>query len=158
MRTVILIHGFWHGSWCWSRVTEQLAADGVRSVAVDADGHGLNSRSPVSRWGRPFDPAAFAPVTGSPARHDVVSPDNAGELVSGLLAADPAVVGALRIDPGDLGRHAAIREVREPLQRRLVSDIDSISKNPTDVVEFDSSHSPFLSRPAELAAAIAELC
>ena len=31
-------------------------------------------------------------------------------MVPGLLAADPAVTGGLRIDPGDRGRHAAIRE------------------------------------------------
>jgi pimeloyl-ACP methyl ester carboxylesterase len=31
-------------------------------------------------------------------------------MVPGLLSADPAVTGALRIDPGDRGRHAAIRE------------------------------------------------
>ncbi|WP_051840255.1 alpha/beta fold hydrolase [Streptomyces sp. NRRL F-5126] len=57
---VVLVHGFWHGSWCWSLVGEQLAAHGVASVAVDLDGHGLKSRSPRSRWRRPFDSGAFA--------------------------------------------------------------------------------------------------
>ncbi|MCF3960674.1 alpha/beta fold hydrolase [Streptomyces fuscigenes] len=57
---VVLVHGFWHGSWCWSLVGEHLAARGVASVAVDLDGHGLKSRSPRSRWHRPFDPSAFA--------------------------------------------------------------------------------------------------
>ncbi|MGW7380602.1 alpha/beta fold hydrolase [Streptomyces sp. NPDC054794] len=42
--TVILVHGFWHGSWCWSLVAEQLAARGIASVAVDLDGHGLKGR------------------------------------------------------------------------------------------------------------------
>ena len=60
MFTVVFVHGFWHGSWCWSPVTEHLAGRGIPSVAVDLDGHGLKSRSPFSRWGRPFDPAAFA--------------------------------------------------------------------------------------------------
>lgn len=60
MPPVVLVHGFWHGSWCWSLVTQELAARGIGSVAVDLDGHGLKSRSPASRWARPFDPAAFA--------------------------------------------------------------------------------------------------
>lgn len=60
LRTVILIHGDWHGSWCWSLVTEQLAGRGISSVPVDLDGHGLKNRSPSSRWSRPFDPAAYA--------------------------------------------------------------------------------------------------
>jgi pimeloyl-ACP methyl ester carboxylesterase len=60
MRKVVLLHGFWHGSWAWSLVTEQLAGRGITSVAVDMDGHGSKSRSPRSRWAQPFDPAAFA--------------------------------------------------------------------------------------------------
>jgi len=57
---VVLVHGSWHGSWCWSLVTEQLALHGIRSVAVDLDGHGLKSRAPRARWSRPMDKSAFA--------------------------------------------------------------------------------------------------
>jgi pimeloyl-ACP methyl ester carboxylesterase len=60
MRKVVLIHGFWYGSWAWSLVTEQLAGRGITSVAVDMDGHGAKNRFPKSRWAEPFDPAAFA--------------------------------------------------------------------------------------------------
>jgi pimeloyl-ACP methyl ester carboxylesterase len=171
---VVLVHGFWHGSWCWSAVTEELAARGVPSVAVDLDGHGLRQRSPRARWSRPFDPAAYAtepapsaPVTASSAAATLVAqirrigsgrpcvvvahsmggtvataaaeqapelfaelvylsafapvagrasadyiglPENDGDLVHTLLAADPAATGSLRIDPGAADRHAAIRE------------------------------------------------
>lgn len=275
MRNVTLVHGFWHGSWCWSLVSEQLAGRGIQSVAVDMDGHGLKSRSPLTRWERPFDPAAFAvepssvagvtassaaetlvgqlkaigggeacvvvahsmggtvvtaaaeqapelfahlvyvtafaPVSGLPAGAYIVSPENEGSMVPDLLSADPAVTGALRIDTGDRGRHAVIREafygdvdeatataaiallgpdapagvpaeaftvtrgrygavphtyvactkdntVPIALQRRFISEIDAISHTPTTVVELDSSHSPFLSQPAALAAAIAGAC
>ncbi|MEU8616109.1 alpha/beta fold hydrolase, partial [Actinoplanes sp. NPDC048791] len=47
---------------------------------------------------------------GRPAVDYIASPENAGELVSGLLTADPAAVGALRLDPGDRSRHASVRE------------------------------------------------
>jgi pimeloyl-ACP methyl ester carboxylesterase len=57
---IVLVHGMWHGSWCWSLVTEELAARGLRSVAVDLDGHGLKARPPRSTWGRPMDMEAFA--------------------------------------------------------------------------------------------------
>jgi pimeloyl-ACP methyl ester carboxylesterase len=63
MRTeipVVLVHGMWHGSWCWSLVTEELAALGLSSVAVDLDGHGLKARPPRSKWSRPMDAEAFA--------------------------------------------------------------------------------------------------
>jgi pimeloyl-ACP methyl ester carboxylesterase len=275
MQNVILVHGAWHGSWCWSLVTKQFAARGIPSVAVDLDGHGLKSRSPVSRWSRPFDPAAyatepadaagitvtstatslvgqikmigggepcvvvahsmggiiasaaaelapelfahliyvsaFAPASGQPAEAYFTAPEAQGGMLPALLAADPAVVGALRIDPGDPGRHAVIRQTfygdvdevtaaaavglltpdastgvskeafpvtpgrygtiphtyvvctRDntnpiPLQRLFIKEIDAVSSKPTAVVELDSSHSPFLSQPAALAAAIAAAC
>jgi pimeloyl-ACP methyl ester carboxylesterase len=47
------------------------------------------------------------------------------------------------------------RVVPEALQRRFVREIDAVSAKPTRVVELRASHSPFLSRPAELADVIA---
>jgi pimeloyl-ACP methyl ester carboxylesterase len=34
-RTVVLVHGAWHGAWCWEPVIARLDAAGVHSVAVD---------------------------------------------------------------------------------------------------------------------------
>jgi pimeloyl-ACP methyl ester carboxylesterase len=268
---VVLVHGSWHGSWCWSLVTEHLAGLGVPAVAVDLDGHGLKGPSPAARWRRPFDPAAYAtepspvagvtvssvaatligqlrrigngrpcvlvahsmggavatavaeqapelvselvylsayaPVSGRPVSYYFGLPE-AGHSVIDLLVADPTVVGAFRLDTGDPERQRAIQEVFyhdvDPatataatalltpdgpaaiagetvtvtaerygtiphtyvmclqdrafpvaLQRRFVSEIDAVSAEPTTVRELDTSHSPFLSQPAELAEAIA---
>ena len=186
MSHVVLLHGAWHGSWCWSLVTDRLAALGVPSVAVDMEGHGLGATSPVQRWSRPFDPAAyalapstvagldatsaarvlvgqlrrigrgepcvvvahsmggvvataaaelepelfghlvyvaaFAPVGGVPTGAYLALPENAGELVSRSLAADPAAIGALRIDTGDASRHAQLRET-------FYGDVDEATAN-----------------------------
>lgn len=35
MATVGLVHGAWHGSWCWDRLAPELEAHGHRVVAVD---------------------------------------------------------------------------------------------------------------------------
>ncbi len=275
MRKVTFVHGFWHGSWSWNLVAEQLAARDIPSVAVDMDGHGLKNQSPLARWGRPFDPdafatalspmagitatsaaqtlvrqlsvigggepcvivahsmggtvataaaelapelfahlvyvTAFAPVSGIPAGAYIAAPENEGELVGRLQTGDPMVTGTLRIDTGDVSLHPAIKEafygdvddvtataaitllnqdapvgvpaevfsvtpgrygtiphtyvtctkdnaIPMPLQRRFLAEIDAVSKAPTAVVELDSSHSPFLSQPAALAAAIAGAC
>jgi pimeloyl-ACP methyl ester carboxylesterase len=269
MRNVILVHGNWHGSWCWSLVTEELATQGVSSVAVDLDGHGLKGASPHARWARPFDPAAyateksavadvtatsaaqtlieqidrigggepcvvvahsmggtiataaaerapslfahlvyvtaFAPVAGLPAGAYTAEPECATSQVAGLVAADPGQVGALRLSTDDRpeevracfygdvdpataraaigllspdspagfiteivpvtrARYGAIphsyvvctedNAIPEPLQRRFIAEIDAVSSAPTSVTELVSSHSPFLSRPADLAGMI----
>jgi pimeloyl-ACP methyl ester carboxylesterase len=41
--TTVLVHGAWHGAWCWDRVIEGLAAKGLPSVAVDLPGHGRDT-------------------------------------------------------------------------------------------------------------------
>jgi pimeloyl-ACP methyl ester carboxylesterase len=35
MTTFALVHGAWHGAWCWDRLAPELAAAGSRVVAVD---------------------------------------------------------------------------------------------------------------------------
>lgn len=38
--TVVLVHGAWHGAWCWDLVVDQLRAQDVPVVAPDLPGHG----------------------------------------------------------------------------------------------------------------------
>jgi pimeloyl-ACP methyl ester carboxylesterase len=41
-RRVLLVHGAWHGAWCWERVLALLADAGVEASAVDLPGHGAD--------------------------------------------------------------------------------------------------------------------
>ncbi len=38
--TIVLVHGAWHGAWCWDRVASPLREQGQAVVAVDLPGHG----------------------------------------------------------------------------------------------------------------------
>src|SRR5687768_14146898 len=38
--TYVLVHGSWHGSWCWQKVTPRLEAAGHSVKAIDLPGHG----------------------------------------------------------------------------------------------------------------------
>ena len=33
--TVVLVHGAWHGAWCWDEVVSRLSGDGLAVVTVD---------------------------------------------------------------------------------------------------------------------------
>ena len=35
MRTIVLVHGAWHGPWCWSPVLARLDEQGIPAVAVE---------------------------------------------------------------------------------------------------------------------------
>ena len=46
MRPVVLVHGAWHGPWCWHRVLDGLAAAGIDATAVHlplAEGPGVDA-------------------------------------------------------------------------------------------------------------------
>lgn len=45
MSTFLLVHGSWHGAWCWERVTPLLEAAGHRAVPIDLPGHGADTTS-----------------------------------------------------------------------------------------------------------------
>jgi pimeloyl-ACP methyl ester carboxylesterase len=38
--SVVLVHGAWHGAWCFERVLPLLAAAGIPALAIDLPGHG----------------------------------------------------------------------------------------------------------------------
>ena len=41
--TVVLVHGAWHGAWCWDRVLPLLTDAGIEAIAVDLPGHGKST-------------------------------------------------------------------------------------------------------------------
>src|SRR5438045_8951755 len=42
MAAVVLVHGAWHGGWCFERIVPGLEELGVEAVAPDLPGHGRN--------------------------------------------------------------------------------------------------------------------
>ncbi len=48
MSTVVLIHGAWHGAWCWDRVAPLLEQSGHEVVRFDLPGHGKD-RTPAAK-------------------------------------------------------------------------------------------------------------
>ena len=156
---------------------------------------------------------AFMPASGVSAADCIVMPENEGDQAVASMVADPAQIGALRIDPASpdpayrqqlrtafyadvdpavadaaIGlltpdapagvpagetrltadgwgsvRRAYImctqdQALRPPLQRKFIADADAaFPGNPTEVHTLESSHSPFLSMPGELAGILLKL-
>ncbi len=47
MSTYVLIHGAWHGGWCWNKVVPLLQQEGHRVLTPDLPGHGQDT-TPLS--------------------------------------------------------------------------------------------------------------
>jgi pimeloyl-ACP methyl ester carboxylesterase len=48
----LLVHGGFHGAWCWSHTIPELERLGHEAIAVDLPGHGARAREPVTMQGR----------------------------------------------------------------------------------------------------------
>ncbi|MFI7501552.1 alpha/beta hydrolase [Streptomyces sp. NPDC049687] len=209
MTQVVLIHGAWHGAWCWDGVVAELQHRGVQATAVELPLTGYAedvaaARSAIqaagsdaivvghSYGGRVITQAAtglpvarlvyVAAFLGDPREEDV--PTHSSLLGASLLIDERGV----RVDPqaaaavfyGDADAQAATAWVSRlrpmPLEDPIVSDAEAawrsipstylvctndqalppVSQRKTaahasEVIEWPTDHSPFLTRPAELA-------
>jgi pimeloyl-ACP methyl ester carboxylesterase len=41
-QTVVLVHGAWHGAWCWSTLVDELAGQGIAAIPVELTSHGTD--------------------------------------------------------------------------------------------------------------------
>ena len=88
--TIVLVHGAWHGSWCWERVAGLLAAQGLQIRTVDLPSTGGPDIATIG------SAAAARPGTGAGA----MEPPSAGALQPPGLAEDAAAVRAALADLG----------------------------------------------------------
>lgn len=128
MSTFLLIHGAWHGAWCWERLTPRLRERGHRVVAIDLPAHGDDStpwyRTTLRRYAERVRCTATQQqepplLVGHSMGGMVISQaaHEAPELFAGLVylcafAPLPGdrMWGLARRDPGSVvGRHTSLR-------------------------------------------------
>jgi len=116
----VLVHGAWHGAWCWYRIVAALEAVGHRATAIDLPSAGIDA-TPVStvtlqaqadRVIALLDPLPTPVVlVGHSAGGPVIStvaearPEKIAKLVyltAYLLPAGSSILSAVQQDPGSL--------------------------------------------------------
>lgn len=63
-KTIVLVHGAWHGAWCWVPVASRLAELGFDVVTPDLPGHGVGAAFPAGYLTTPQD---IATLTAAPS-------------------------------------------------------------------------------------------
>ncbi len=60
--TIILVHGAFHGAWCWQMVADHLNMHGIRSTAVDLPGGADDGLAECAKYLRDLIVASARPV------------------------------------------------------------------------------------------------
>jgi pimeloyl-ACP methyl ester carboxylesterase len=95
MATFVLVHGAFHGGWCWYKVIAGLEAKGHTVVAPDLPGHGrtLASAEPATYEG--YVDHIVGVVNGCKERVVLVGHSMGGMVISGVAEAVPDKIAKL---------------------------------------------------------------
>lgn len=87
---VVLVHGAWHGGWCWAALQAELDRRAIPSLAVDLPGHGASTLPLADLYG---DAQHVADVVAVQSRPVVLVGHSYGGAVITEAAARIAIVG-----------------------------------------------------------------
>lgn len=91
--TVVLVHGAWHGGWCFAKTVAALQAKGVSAVAPDLPGHGADT-SPLG--GLADDAQRIREVVAATVGPVILLGHSYGGLVISEAASDPATAARVQ--------------------------------------------------------------
>lgn len=84
-RPVLLVHGAWHGAWCWAALQAELDRRAVPSYALDLPGHGV-SLEPLGDLIAHVDHVVAVAERLAPAEVVLVGHSYGGAVVAGAAA------------------------------------------------------------------------
>jgi pimeloyl-ACP methyl ester carboxylesterase len=125
MSTFVLIHGGWHGAWCWSRVTPLLEQAGHCVIAPDLPGHGADKTPLSARPHELYLPRVVEILDRLDEPAIVLGHSSGGMLISELARQRPGRIkvlvylSAFLLGPGKTPRDA----MRDDTESILISSI-----------------------------------
>ena len=95
MSAYLLVHGGWHGGWCWQRVAPLLAATGHRVLTPDLPGHGADPMPVSARPWERYVPSLLDVVDAQREPTILVGHSSGGMLISEVARRRPDHIAAL---------------------------------------------------------------
>lgn len=162
----VLVQGGFHGAWCWSRTIDELQRLGQDAIAVDLPGHGARQdEAEATTFAGRLDAVVSVLEPGdvlvghSGGGFDITMAANAApDLVGHVTYLAAALPREGRTWPeamatqadGTMGDFDVAGMLQDRAMPQWLSDLVA-DRLGVEQLTIDTSHSPFLSRPAELA-------
>lgn len=159
--TVVLVHGAWHGAWCWDKVVPLLDAAGIPSIAIDLPGHGASTAPLADLDG---DAAALRSVLSDLDAAVVCGHSYGGAVITVGAAGAPCVqhlayIAAFPLAPGESCMNAAADDVAPGSGTTDLGSVLSFNDDGTVSIDITQAESLFFNdcTPADVAWAIERL-
>lgn len=120
MNTYVLIHGSWHGAWCWHKVIPLLEAAGHKAIALDLPGHGRDWTPPGQVTMQSYVDSVVKVLDEQPDPVILVGHSRGGIVISQTAEARPERVKAL------VYLAAFLIPNGEPMIQTALSDAESL--------------------------------
>lgn len=91
----VLIHGGWHGGWCWDRVAPLLRREGHRVIAPDLPAHGLDTTPLSARPWELYVPRVCAILDAEEERVILVGHSSGGMIITDAARERPVSAAVL---------------------------------------------------------------
>lgn len=95
MSTYILIHGGWHGAWCWDKVIPMLRKAGHTVIAPDLPGHGRDTASIEDRPYERYVPRVCEILDAQTEPVVLVGHSSGGAIITTVAEERPDTIGVL---------------------------------------------------------------
>ncbi len=95
MASFVLVHGAWHGAWCWERVIPSMQAAGHEVVAIDLPAHGADRSAPWSATLRSYSECIVSAARGLSQKPFVVGHSMGGIAITDAAGSQPEAFAGL---------------------------------------------------------------
>jgi pimeloyl-ACP methyl ester carboxylesterase len=95
MASFVLVHGAWHGAWCWDRLVPQLQEAGHEVVAIDLPAHGADRSAPWTVTLRSYAACVVRAARGLSQKPFVVGHSMSGFVITDAAGSQPDAFAGL---------------------------------------------------------------
>ena len=154
---VLLVHGAWHGAWCWAGLQGELDARGIPSLAIDLPGHGASTLPLGDLYGDAQHLVDVATGLDRPIR--LVGHSYGGSVISEAAAKIPRATGLVFVAAFALNAGESTTAMASALPRQVALN-SAMRRRDDDCLVLDPTAVPALFAqcpPSVTAAALARL-